>query len=281
MRRLPPPDRQVGTAVSVSRRALIATLPVLWTSVGAAPADDALALAEAVASRPVGRDVTTVSRMELAERGREPRVRRLITYRLDRGRGESAYLARFLEPRDIAGVGLLSLMRADGGTEQSLYLPELDRVRKVSGDRKGGRFVGSDLYFEDLQERRPRRDRHRLLGRESIADIECTVLESTPIDPDDSAYSRRVQWVDRVTLTTLRIDYFERDPQNPAKRWLSLERQRIQGYWTVVRSSMTDLAQNSETRLIVETARYDRKLPERLFSARALADESLESEFRL
>lgn len=264
-----------------TRRQWLLSLSAGWASIAVAQIDEALALAEAVASRPVGRDVTTVSRMELVERGREPRVRRLITYRLDRGRGESAYLARFLAPRDIAGVGLLSLMRADGNTEQSLYLPELDRVRKVSGDRKGGRFVGSDLYFEDLQERKPRLDRHRVLGREVMAGIECTLLESTPIDPDDTAYSKRVQWVDRQTLTTLRIDYFERDPQNPAKRWLSTERQRIQGFWTVTQSTMADLAQGSETRLIVESARYDRKLPERLFTARALADESLESEFRL
>lgn len=265
----------------LTRRQLLVALASSLALDGNAQTDEALTLAESVASRPVGRDVTTVSRMELVERGRDPRVRRLVTYRLDRGRGESAYLARFLEPRDIAGVGLLSLMRADGSTEQSLFLPELDRVRKVSGDRKGGRFVGSDLYFEDLQERKPRLDRHRLLGREAVSGIECTLLESTPIDPDDSAYTKRVQWVDRQTLTTLRIDYFERDPQNPAKRWLSLERQRIQGYWTVTKSSMADLTQGSETRLIVETARYDRKLPERLFSARALVDESLESEFRL
>ncbi len=264
----------------LDRRRLVAALPLLALPTWAW-ADEALALAEAVHGRPVGRDVTTTSRMELSERGRAPRVRRMVTYRLDRGRGESAYLARFLDPKDIAGVGLLSLTRADGSTEQSLFLPELDRVRKVSGDRKGGRFVGSDLYFEDLQERKPQRDRHRIVGRETLLGTECELLESTPIDADDSVYVKRLNWIDRSTAMALRIDYFERDPQAPSKRWLALDRQRIQGFWTVTASAMADLAQGSETRLIVESARYDRKLPDRLFTPRALADERYESEFRL
>lgn len=264
----------------LSRRRLAAALPLLAMPLRSR-ADEAMALAEAVHSRPVGRDVTTTSRMELAERSRAPRVRRLVTYRMDRGRGESAYLARFLEPKDIAGVGLLSLTRADGSTDQSLFLPELDRVRKVSGDRKGGRFVGSDLYFEDLQERKPARDRHRLLGRETLGGVECDLLESMPVTADDSVYLRRVSWIDRSTAMPLRIDYFERDLQTVSKRWLLQERKQIQGFWTVTASAMADLGQGSETRLIVESARYDRKLPERLFTPRALADERYESEFRL
>jgi hypothetical protein len=43
---------------------------------------------------------------------------------------------------------------------------------------------------------------------------------------------------------------------------------------------MIDLASGRETRLVVETAKYDRKLPERLFTSQALADERLESDFR-
>jgi hypothetical protein len=263
-----------------TRRQMLAALSLLAIP-PLARADEALALAQQVHGRPAGRDVTTTSRMELAERGRTPRVRRIVTYRLDAGRDETAYLVRFLEPRDIAGVGLLSVTQSDGSTEQSLYLPELKRVRKIAGDRKGGRFVGSDLYFEDLQERRPRRDRHRLLGRETLDGIACDLLESTPTDPDDSVYLRRVNWIDRATAMALRVDYFERDPQAASKRWLAVDRQRIQGFWTVTASAMTDLAQGSETRLIVESARYDRKLPDRLFTARALADERYESEFRL
>jgi hypothetical protein len=243
-------------------------------------ANDALALAEAVSGRAEGGDFTSVGRMELTEKGKSPRARQLVTYRLDRGRGETATLIRFLEPKDIAGTGLLSVTKADGSTDQSLYLPELDRVRRIAGDRKGGRFVGSDLYYEDLQERKPSRDRHRLLGKETINGVTVDVLESTPLDAADSIYLKRISWIDPVTLLAHRVDHYERDPAAPSKRWELLAHKRIQGYWTATDSRITDLITGHSTRLTVEKAVYDRRLPAKLFTAQALADEAIESEYR-
>ncbi len=135
----------------------------------AAHADAAAELAQKVYDRPNGHDMTAMGRMVLTEKGHAPRIRELVTYRLEKSKGETANLIRFIEPEDIAGTGLLSLDKADGKSEQWLYLPALDRVRRISGDRKGGRFVGSDLYYEDLQERKPTEDRHRLTGSARIS----------------------------------------------------------------------------------------------------------------
>lgn len=242
--------------------------------------DPALALAQAVHKRPAGRDLTTLARMELTEKGRAPRVRTLVSYRLDRGNGETANLMRFLEPEDIAGTGLLSLQKADGASEQWLFLPALDRVRRIGGDRKGGRFVGSDLYFEDVEERKPGLDRHRLVGRETIAGVPCELLESVPVEATNSVYRKRLVWVDAKEALALRVDLFERDDTTPSKRWTLDKRQRIQNFWTATESRMVDLASGHETRLLVSRALYDRKLPERLFTSRALADEQLEEEYR-
>jgi hypothetical protein len=264
------------------RRALCAGLACLGLGIAwPARADDALALAQRVHERPSGRDLSTLSRMELTQRGRAPRVRELATYRQDRGGGEIANLLRFLLPEDIAGTGLLSLEKADGSTDQWLYLPDLDRVRRIAGDRKGGRFVGSDLFFEDLQERKPALDTHRIVGREAVAGVSCQVLESIPRDAASSVYARRLSWVDPETAMVLRVDYFTRAGDSPAKRWEVAQRQRIQDIGTVTDSRMTDLASGHETRMIVSKAVYDRRLPARLFNTRGLADEQMEAEFRL
>ncbi len=243
-------------------------------------ADDGLALAQTLFDRPSGRNLTALVRMDLTEKGRPPRTRELVSYRLSKGRSESISLIRFLEPRDVAGTGLLSLARADGSNEQSLYLPALDRVRRIASDRQGGRFVGSDIYYEDLQERQPSRDRHRLLGKETVNGVACDVLESVPADAADSVYKKRVSWIDTQTLLAHRVDYFERDEATPGKRWELLAHKRIQGYWTVTDSRVTDLNTGHSTRLTVEKAVYDRRLPAKLFTPQALADEALESEYR-
>lgn len=255
------------------------SLPFMGSSARAA-ADPGPVLAQAVFDRPAGRNVTTQVRMELTEKGRAPRVRELVAYRLSRGRGESVALIRFLEPRDVAGTGMLTVNKADGSSEQSLYLPALDRVRRIAGERKGGRFVGSDIYFEDLEERQPSKDRHRVLGKESVNGVPCDMLESVPVDAADSVYRKRVAWIDAQTLLVHRVDYFERDDATPGKRWELLASQRIQGYWTVTDSRVTDLGTGHQTRMAIEQAVYDRRLPAKLFTPQALADEAIESEFR-
>lgn len=249
---------------------------------GAAPvlADDARALAQKVFDRPNGRDLTTLGRMVLTEKGRVPRIRELVTYRQDRSGGETANLIRFLDPEDIAGTGLLSIDKADASTDQWLYLPALDRVRRIAGDRKGGRFVGSDLYFEDLQERKPSRDQHRLLGKQTENGVLCDVLESVAFDPKDSIYKKRISWIDPVTAIPQRIDYFEKNGDTPSKRWLLRAKKRNQGYWTLTDSRMIDLESGHETRMVVDVALYDQKLPAKLFTSQTLADESLEMDYR-
>jgi len=243
-------------------------------------ADDGLALAQKVYDRPDGRDLTTLSRMVLTEKGRSPRIRELVTYRMDMGRGETANLIRFLDPEDIAGTGLLSIDKADGEADQWLYLPALDRVRRISSNRKGGRFVGSDLYFEDLQTRSPAKDRHRLLGQQTESGVLCDVLESIPVDSGNSVYRKRISWIDPQTLLVQRVDYFEKDENTPSKRWLLRSKKRIQGYWTVSDSRVIDLQSGHETRMVIDAALYDQKLPARLFTTQTLADENLESDYR-
>ncbi len=264
-------------------RETIALLLIVLCGLGlAAPAqaDEAADLAQRVHDRPNGRDLTTLGRMVLTEKGHEPRIREIVTYRLDKSGGETANLIRFLAPDDIAGTGLLSADKADGSTDQWLYLPALDRVRRISSDRKGGRFVGSDLYFEDLQERKPARDRHRLIGRQTENGIVCEVLESVPLDAKDSVYSKRISWIDPDTAIAQRVDYFEKGAATPSKRWLLRAKKRNQGYWTLTDSRMIDLKSGHETRMVVDMALYDQKLPAKLFTSQALADESLESEYR-
>ncbi len=247
----------------------------------AAGADDAgLALAQRVYDRPDGKDASSVVTMSLTEEGRSPRVRSMVLYRLSGEGGEVATLIRFTDPADIAGTGLLTLDAADGESSQWIYLPAMQRVRRVDSSRKGGRFVNSDYYFEDLRDRKPAMDTHRVIGQESIDGVACEVLESVPVEAGNSVYLRRVSWIDPVSLLPLRVDFYEKDAEQPAKRLDVAAREQVQGYWTVTDSTMTDLRSGHRTRLVAERIAYDRGLPARLFSSKALEDEAGEKEFR-
>ena len=237
-------------------------------------------LAQRVYDRPNGKDSTAVTTMTLTEKGHSPRVRQLVTYRLERKRGEVAALIRFTEPGDIAGTGLLTLDHAAGDTDQWIYLPAMERVRRISASRKGGRFVGSDYYYEDMRDRKVSQDRHRILGKETVSGVPCEILESIPVEADNSVYAKRMSWIDPVKQIAVRIDFFEKGTEQPTKRWLLKKLEKVQGYWTVLDSVVTDLETGHQTRLALEKILYDRRLPQQLFSSRALEDESLEEEYR-
>ncbi len=237
-------------------------------------------LAERVYNRPDGNDMTTRGAMVLQQRGGSPRSRSLIIYRRDQGPGQVATLIRFTDPADIAETGLLTIDGASGDSEQWVYLPELKNSRRISADRKGGRFVGSDFFFEDLRDRKVSLDRHRWLRTEALQGVQAEVVESIPVNPSNSVYGKRISWIHPEALTPLRIDFFKPGASNPFKRLTVQRLDRIQGYWTVTSSLMADLEQNHETRLTSQVTQYDRNLPASLFTKRALEDPSLEASFR-
>lgn len=255
-------------------------LLIAASACGAAVADDGAKLAQRVYDRPDGKDSTSVVTMSLTEEGKPARTRGMLVFRASAADSQVSTLIRFTDPADIQGTGLLTIDGADGVSNQWIYLPAMQRVRRVDSNRKGGRFVNSDYFFEDLRDRKPTMDTHKLLGRERVGDTETDMLESVPVDASNSVYVRRLSWIDPKSLLPMRVDFFERNAEQASKRLVVLKRERVQGYWTVMDSTLTDLATGHQTRLTVGRVLYDRNLPESLFTSRALAEERMEKEFR-
>lgn len=262
-------------------------MPALWFCIaslacglflsGQSWADPAgVELAQRVYDRPNGGDATSAVTMTLTEKGRSPRVRKMVVYRLDKKSGDISSLIRFAEPADIEGTGLLTIDRADGESSQWIYLPAMERVRRIDSNRKGGRFVNSDYYYEDLRDRKVTKDQHRIVGHENVSGVACDILESIPIEAGNSVYAKRLSWIDPTTLLPMRIDFFEKRSDQPSKRLLLLKQEKVQGYATVMDSTLTDLNSGHQTRLTLDRILYDRNLPEKLFTPQALEDESAE-----
>lgn len=241
---------------------------------------DGVRLAQQVYDRPDGKDISSMIVMLLGEKGKNPRQRVLFSYAKDKGSAERWTLMRFIKPTDIEGTGLLTLDHPGDESDQWLYLPALDRVRRISSSRKGGRFVGSDFFYEDLRDREVDMDYHRLAGKSKVGKVACDLLESTPRDPSNSVYSKRVSCVHPKTLIPLQVDFYRKGGNKPVKRLKARKIKKIQGYWTVLDSTMYDLNSGHQTRLMTKKIKYDQDLPDRLFTQRSLSDDSGEKPFR-
>ncbi len=237
-------------------------------------------LAQAVYDAPDGRDFASRATMTLVEKGRDPRKRTMYTLSVEPKQGERWSLTRFTSPNDIDGVGLLTKDHPGDESDQWLYLPALDRVRRVSSSRKGGRFVNSDLFFEDLRDREVDMDKHFYKGEGTFGKLKVKLLESTPVDPDNSVYTKRISWVHPKTMIPLRVDFYQAHSSKPIKRLLVKRIKRIQGFWTVLDSTMQDLESGHTTRITLSSLKYNQGIPDRLFSSQALADDRAEIKYR-
>jgi hypothetical protein len=234
-----------------------------------------MALADAVYQQGQQSDTALRCTMTLERDGAPARQREFATLQRTGEDGGTQTLIRFQKPASIAGTALLDDASLDAVW---LYLPALDRVRRISSENRGGSFVNSQLYFEDLRERRPDEDEHRLLEPAIYEGVTASVLESTPRNPDNSVYSRRVSWIHPEVLLPLRVDFFEGDEQ-PSKR-LEVQRiDRIEGHWTITQSSMTDLGSGDRTTITVDAVRYEQGIPATLFTTGALKSSAQEADY--
>ncbi|MEC8428388.1 MAG: outer membrane lipoprotein-sorting protein, partial [Pseudomonadota bacterium] len=161
-------------------------LSVIAPGSSAAAEDAATALAQAVYDRPSGDDSSARVLMLLKKKGKVKKKRLLYTYGVDKGNSERWTLMRFKKPADVDGTGLLTMDHIGDDSDQWLYLPALDKIRRISSKRKGGRFVGSDFFYEDLTDREVNMDHHKLIGKDKVGGAECTLLESTPVEKSNS-----------------------------------------------------------------------------------------------
>ena len=262
------------------KRSYLLTAALLIFVAAKAAADpyaDGQKLADAVYNRPIGKDVFAAGVMILQDAGKAPQTRQMYSFGKDKGGGNRLNLIRFESPPDISGVGMLTISHPGGATDQWLYLPALGKVRRIPSDLKGGRFVGSDLYNEDLRNREPNMDRHKVTGTEKYKGQDVTILESTPVDPDNSCYSKKISWISNQILVPLRVDFYQHDKL--IKRAEALRIQKIQGIWTVMDMLVTDLDNKHTTEVKTEKVTYDSGLPDDLFSQQVLEDPQRDKSF--
>lgn len=224
-------------------------------------------LAQAMHRRDTGVDSVSRGTMELVSSRGRTRTRELRIFQLNGPDSKSTTLIRFFSPASIAGTALLDSPEANG---MWIYLPALDRTRRVSSSNGGGRFVNSQYYYEDLSERVPDDDNHVLGERSDYEGIEVLTITSIPKNPDDSVYSARKSWVHPELLLPLRVDFYEEGSDAPSKRLVVLQIDQIQGYWTVMASRMTDLHTLSTTTITVDAIQYNQDLPKTLFTTNTL-----------
>lgn len=180
----------------------------------------------------------------------------------------SKALVRFTAPADLAGAGFLQIQNKEGDDDRYLFLPELKRARRISGNLRTNSFMGTDFSFADLDRRDLRESSSSEKPPENIGKFPCFRLDTRP-SRADSPYSRVELWIRKDNYLPLKMVMYDRAGVL-FKTFTAQEVRRISGRWYVTKSRMVNHAQAHETLLTLDSVEPKADIPDEEFSVRNL-----------
>jgi len=172
-------------------------------------------------------------------------------------------------PPDAKGVGFLIWDYSKTGKPDGLwlYLPSLRTVRQLSTRDQNDAFMGSDLTFGDMGQRRLDEDEHRLIKEEKFQGELCYLVESLPKEKD-GIYGRKLVWVSKKDFRTLKIDYYDVKKELLKRR--IFEWQKIGKALVYKKMDVTNVQKQHKTIYEISDLKLDIGLQDRDFKDRAL-----------
>jgi len=172
-----------------------------------------LQIVENVYNRPTGNDQTADLTMSLVNSRGDERVRIINQFLKDFGDMEKKIMF-FVSPADVYNTSFMNWSYDEVGKDddQWIYLPALKRVKRISSDSKSDYFMGSDFTYDDLGDRHPSSDTHKLLREEEIDGEMCYVVESTPKE-EEYMYSKTITWIVKDKWIGKKKEFYDEDDE--------------------------------------------------------------------
>ena len=246
---------------------------VLFLAVFYGFSEAAYEVAKAEHDIPTGKTSSYTISVTLIDKNGKTRAREIAAYTMKEGKTDKTVMV-FKTPKDVAGVSYLSFDypdKADGNPTDSdswLYIPAMKKVRRISGSNKDDDFQGTDFSYDDIGKRSLGKDEFSILGEENVNGTDCWILESVAKDKK-AKISRRVSWISKENNVIQKSEYYDR--QNRLLKTLACEQiEKVSGYWTTLKMTMTNVQTNHKTVYEVKNMQYDIPISENFFSVSAL-----------
>jgi len=210
---------------------LLAALVCLSYGARAETGDEIMAEVDKQPSPPaMASDMTMV----LIDRNNQQRVRQLSSLRKTFDDSERSLLF-FLSPQDVRGTGFLifDYDDPDQGDDQWLFLPSLNKSKRIAGSDQSGSFMGSDLSYADMSSRNLEDWNYQLVGESTVGDEAVWQVEAKAATDeviDRTGYTQSLLYVRQSNHTVIRaIHTLEAEGE---RKLLNIpEWEHRDGYW--------------------------------------------------
>lgn len=229
----------------------------------------ALQIVEKVYNREVGDDMTSDLTMTLTNSANNERVREIKQFTKDLGKVDKKIMF-FQSPADVKNTSFMSWSydEASKDDDQWIYLPALKKTKRISSDSKSDYFMGSDFTYDDLGDRKPNQDVHKIIRQEKLNDEQCYVIESSPIDKD-YMYSKTITWIIKDKWIGLKKEFYDEDKE--LLKELTVEKyEDINGFLIITHSEMKNKQKDHKTIMELKNVQINSGIGDEKFTERIM-----------
>lgn len=205
--------------------------------------------------------------MILTSKNGNVRERKIVSRSMDEGKITKQVMF-FTYPKDVKGTGFLTIDYDEVGKDddQWLYLPAMKKSRRISGSSsKTDYFMGSDFTYDDIGDRNVDEDNHKFLREESVDGIDCYVVESTPKNPADEVFSKKIMWIRKDNFIAVKGDYYDK-MGHLQRQFKASDISQVDGFWTVGTMHIDNVQTKHSTELLFTNIKYNAKVDPKDFS---------------
>ncbi len=182
-------------------------------------------------------------------------------------------VGRLVWPHHLRGMTILTIEARDRGHDAFVYLPSLDKVRRITTAQRWDAFLGSDVTYEDLERRR-------------VEEYELTSVETRNVDGEpvylirarsrrDFSYSEVLFVIAQSDAAILEIRYFKEGESSPYRAVSAPRRFMVEqdGHVLPTRMTVHNYVRGTMTEVTFEDLKVNPPIDDSLFSLVTLEQE--------
>jgi len=205
----------------------------------------------------------TQAEMILIDEDGKQETREIIMFEKEEEGDKITMLMRFLSPKSVEGVTLLSI---ENGDKIYLYMPAYQKPRRIAGSSKQENFMGTDFSYEDLSMDYQNEEYEKKLLKEAG---EQFVLEVIP-DDEDTSYSKFILYVNKKQFYVEKVEFYDLDEQLGKTLVIKEVKFDEEGKFTPMEMEMNDMIDKHQTQMNIKEIEYNLDLSDSFFTIRTL-----------
>lgn len=233
-------------------------------------------IAQRVDTRDDGDKLISTMKMTLIDKNGNQRIRVMKNHSMDKENGTHNVIF-FLSPADVRNTAFLTYDYDDSkqDDDQWLYLPALQKTKRIASSDKSSSFMGSDFTYSDMTTRDISDYSYRIVKESTVREHNVWVMESVPKTEktlEETSYKKSYMFVRQDNFVVVRALHILQEKGK--KKYLDVKKlERIDGIWVATEIEMKTTQDKKllhKTILTLSDVKFNQDLDSSFFTVRRI-----------